>query len=295
MQTLGVNIGSTSLKMVLAEGGQPVWSAVGIHEGDFGTVARKLLDEGNIPTGIKTLITGNEGRFMFDISGTLEPLCVEEAVKRLGIDADAVVSMGGEDLIVYSLDNSKIINSFSGNKCASGTGEFLKQQLARMDMTLDDIECIPESAKVYPISTRCSVFMKSDCTHKLNKREAEKNDIVLSLSHVMAVKVIDFLKRAKVTSGRVILIGGITNNNHIVRFIKERAPEIEFIVPETAPVFEALGAASLATTLGSPLPDADKLMKSSEVQFETLGNLRDWALKIKGFEKTDGQVHAGEK
>ena len=38
--------------------------------------------------------------------------------------------MGGEDLVVYSLDRAgKIINNFSGNKCASGTGEFLKQQL----------------------------------------------------------------------------------------------------------------------------------------------------------------------
>ena len=30
--------------------------------------------------------------------------------------------------------------------------------------------------------------MKSDCTHRLNKREATKDDIVLSLSDVMAVK-----------------------------------------------------------------------------------------------------------
>ena len=149
MQTLGINVGSTSLKMVLAEDGRPVWSATGIHEGDFGTAAKKLLEEGNIPTGIKTLITGNEGRSMFNVSGTLEPLCVEAALKSLKLDVvDAVVSMGGEDLIVYTLENGKIINNFSGNKCASGTGEFLKQQLARMDMTLDDIEDIPDTAKV---------------------------------------------------------------------------------------------------------------------------------------------------
>ena len=182
--------------MVLVEDGRPIWSASNIHEGDFGAVARKLLEEGNIPAGIPSLVTGNEGRFMFDISGALEPLCVEAALS-LGINADAVVSMGGEDLIVYTLDKGKIINSFSGNKCASGTGEFLKQQLARMDMDLEDINKVPDTARVYALSTRCSVFMKSDCTHRLNKREATKNDIVLSLSDVMAVKVIDFLKRAR--------------------------------------------------------------------------------------------------
>jgi len=293
-KSLGINIGSTSLKMALLENGKTVWTASTPHEGDFSAAVHKLLAEGKINEGIHALVTGNEGRFMFDISGTLEPLCVEAALQSLSIKADAVVSMGGEDLIVYSLDsNGKIINSFSGNKCASGTGEFLKQQLARMDMTLDDIDKVPDTAKVHALSTRCSVFMKSDCTHRLNKREATKDDIVLSLSDVMAVKVIDFLKRAKVTTGRVVLTGGITLNRHIIRFIREKAPGIEFIIPETAPVFEALGAAVIALKSGSRLPSADKLLKASDVRFGVLGALRDWKDKVKFFEKQDGKVLPG--
>jgi predicted CoA-substrate-specific enzyme activase len=304
MQSLGINIGSTSLKMALfeyegsasngsIEGGHAVWTASTPHEGDFGEAVRKLLADGKISEGIPALVTGNEGRFMFDVSGTLEPLCVEAALRSLGIKADAVVSMGGEDLIVYSLDSDgKIINNFSGNKCASGTGEFLKQQLARMDMTLDDIDKVPDTAKVHALSTRCSVFMKSDCTHRLNKREATKDDIVLSLSDVMAVKVIDFLKRAKVTSGRVVLTGGITLNRHIIRFIREKAPEIEFIIPETAPVFEALGAAALAPQSGSRLPSADKLLRINEIRFGVLSALRDWKDKVKVFDKSGGKVRA---
>ncbi|MDR0720552.1 MAG: hypothetical protein LBF78_13015 [Treponema sp.] len=162
MQSLGINIGSTSLKMVLFDAEKPeknsglVWSATVPHEGDFGAATRKLLIDGNVPLGTPTLVTGNEGRFMFDAAGTLEPLCVEAALKALGLSADAVVSMGGEDLVVYKLDKTgKIINNFSGNKCASGTGEFLKQQLARMDMKLEDIDKVPDPAKVYPLSSRC--------------------------------------------------------------------------------------------------------------------------------------------
>jgi predicted CoA-substrate-specific enzyme activase len=233
---------------------------------------------------------------MFNMAGTLEPLCVEAALGLLGIKANAVVSMGGEDLIVYSLDeNGKIRGSFSGNKCASGTGEFLKQQLARMDMTLDDINKVSPDAKVYPLSTRCSVFMKSDCTHRLNKREATKDDIVLSLSDVMAVKVIDFLKRAKVTGGKVVLTGGITLNRHILRFIKEKAPEIEFIVPESAPYFEALGAAALAARSGSPLLAPDKILRTNEVKFGSLTALRDWQHKVKFFDKPEGKVEKGRR
>ncbi|WP_038077700.1 acyl-CoA dehydratase activase [Treponema primitia] len=302
MQSLGINIGSTSLKMVLVENGQSaadvrvVWSAAVPHEGDFGAAVRRLLSDGKVPKGIPTLVTGNEGRFMFDAAGTLEPLCVESALRALNLTADAVVSMGGEDLVVYSLNKEgKIINNFSGNKCASGTGEFLKQQLARMDMKLEDINKVSDEAKVYALSTRCSVFMKSDCTHRLNKREATKDDIVLSLSDVMAVKVIDFLKRAKIRSGRVVLAGGITLNRHIIRFIREKAPHIEFIIPETASVFEALGAAVLAPKSGSPLPGIEQLLKPNEIRFGALGALKDWTNKVKTFDKPDGKVQPGRK
>jgi len=134
--------------------------------------------------------------------------------------------------------------------------------------------------------------MKSDCTHRLNKREATKDDIVMSLSDVMAVKVIDFLKRAKVTSGRVVLTGGITLNRHIVRFIREKAPLIEFIIPDTAPVFEALGAAILAPESGSRLPSIDKLLKTNEVRFGTLDALRKWQNKVRFFDKPGGKARA---
>jgi predicted CoA-substrate-specific enzyme activase len=280
--------------MVLLDRTQVQWTASTPHEGDFGAAVRKVLSEGKVPLGTPTLVTGNEGRFMFDAAGTLEPLCVEAALKALHLKADAVVSMGGEDLVVYSLNQEgRIINNFSGNKCASGTGEFLKQQLSRMDMKLEDINQVPEDAQVYTLSTRCSVFMKSDCTHRLNKREATKNDIVLSLSDVMAVKVIDFLKRAKIQSGRVILAGGITLNRHIIRFIREKAPDLELIIPETAAVFEAFGAAVLALSSGSPLPPVERLLKPHAVRFGSLGSLKDWKHKVQTFGHSNGTVRAG--
>ena len=116
MVSLGINIGSSSLKLVLADGDKVVWSALTPHEGDFHAAVRKLMSEREIPVGTKVLVTGNEGRYLFNAAGTLEPLCVEAALKASGLKADAVASMGGEDLVVYSLDdNGKIINNFSGN------------------------------------------------------------------------------------------------------------------------------------------------------------------------------------
>ncbi|TFG81010.1 MAG: activase, partial [Spirochaetales bacterium] len=299
MRSLGINIGSSSLKMVLVDDEAVVWSAITPHEGDFHAAVRVLMARGNIPEGTPVLVTGNEGRYLFNAAGTLEPLCVEAALSALGPEtagANAVVSMGGEDLVVYSLDaGGRIVNNFSGNKCASGTGEFLKQQLARMDLGLEDIAKIPDSARIMSLSTRCSVFMKSDCTHRLNKREATKDDIVLSLSDVMAVKVVDFLKRAKVTEGRVVLTGGVTLNRHILRFIRDKAQGIEFIVPDVASVFEAYGAAVLAAKAGSPLPETEELLQPNQVRFDTLGDLKQWRGKVRSFSKGEGEVTAGRR
>jgi predicted CoA-substrate-specific enzyme activase len=296
MVSLGINIGSSSLKAVLLDNDLVLWSTVVPHEGDFQNAVRQALASYKFPEGVKTLVTGNEGRYLFNLNNTIEPVCVEQALQHVGSRVNAVVSMGGEDLVVYTIDeNGKIINNFSGNKCASGTGEFFKQQLARMDMKLDDVEAVPDEARVMSLSTRCSVFMKSDCTHRLNKREATKDDIVLSLSNVMAVKVIDFLKRAKVHKGTVLLTGGITRNRHIIRFIRENAPEINFVVPAEAAFFEALGAAYLARENGNPLPEFDALLKPNKIRFGNLDDLKDWTERVTYFEASEGRVEAGRE
>ncbi len=275
MHSLGINIGSSNVKATMLDGLSILWSEVEPHEGNFLYTLKKILSSANVPDNVKALATGTEGRHLLNINSVIEPLCIEEALKHINYEADAVVSLGGEDLAVYTIDkNKKIITSFSGNKCASGTGEFFKQQLARMNMGLTDINAIPEHSCVMKLSSRCSVFMKSDCTHRLNKGEANKGDIVLSLSDVMATKVIDFLKRAKISRGKVLLVGGVTQNQYITRFIRERMPQIEFIVPPQAPYFEAYGAALLAKDSGSILPPGNKLFKPGKVQFQRFKNLK---------------------
>ncbi len=296
MVSLGINIGSSSLKAVLLDGSEVVWNNVVPHDGDMKGGVHRALAAAPLPVGVTTLVTGNEGRHLFNIANTIEPICVESALAHLGYEVDAVVSMGGEDLIVYTIDtDGKIVNNFSGSKCASGTGEFFKQQLARMDMKLVDVESVPDDARILPLSTRCSVFMKSDCTHRLNKGEATKDEIVVSLSNVMAGKVVDFLARARIQEGPVLLTGGVTRNRHIIRFIREQAPEVAFIVPDYAPCFEALGAALLARTKGVALPETEAILRSSEVRLTRLEPLTRGEERVTVFDDVSASVEAGRE
>ena len=297
MASLGINIGSTSVKATMLEEGRILWSAVEPHEGNFIDTLKNILSTRGVDAGTRTIATGTEGRHLVNVNSVIEPLCIEAALESLALeDLRAVVTMGGENLVVYTVGNdNKIITSFTGNKCFSGTGEFFQQQLGRMNMHIEDINTIPEESRVCKLSSRCSVFMKSDCTHRLNKGEASKGDIVLSLSDVMAGKVMDFLKRARVNSGKVLLTGGITLNRHIVAFIREKLPQVEFIVPEEAGYFEAYGAALIARTSGSMLPEAANLVKEARVAFRRFKSLKQAEEKVTFIPSKKGTVRPGRE
>ena len=296
MHSLGINIGASSVKVSMLEENNILWSEVEPHEGDFLHTLENVLSSHNIPVDIKALATGTKGRHLLNINSVIEPLCIEEALQHLNYEVDAIVSLGGEDLVVYTIDkNNKIITNFSGNKCASGTGEFFKQQLARMNMRLNDINAIPEHSRVLKLSSRCSVFMKSDCTHRLNKGEANNGDIVLSLSDVMATKVVDFIKRARINKGKVLLVGGVTQNQYIIRFIRERMPEIKFIIPDQAPYFEAYGAALMARNSGSILPSLNNLFLHNRIQFKRFKSLKTAEGKVTYLPSKKAKVMAGRE
>ena len=277
-KALGIDIGSTTLKLcLLSKDGAADYKMLA-HEGNLPGTLNQLRDDLGIEalSGAKGLVTGTEGRHRFALPEVIAAVTIEAGLKALGLKPDAVVSMGGEDLVVYTVDRQgHIVNTYAGNKCASGTGEFLRQQLGRMDMRLEDMNEACEGARVYPLSARCSVFMKSDCTHRLNKGEATKEDIAASLSKVMADKVTEFLTKAKLESGQIVLIGGVTKNRSLVKFVGESRPEIDVVVPEQAAYFEAFGAAHLARGQGGSLPEGDLVRSGSELIFKSFSPLSE--------------------
>ncbi|MEW6364055.1 MAG: acyl-CoA dehydratase activase [Acidobacteriota bacterium] len=277
-QTLGIDIGSTTLKLCLVSQNGGVAHAILAHEGDLPGTVRRLFDTLGAAPPLRGVVTGTEGRHRIDLPDVIAAVAIESGLDALGLNPRAVVSMGGEDLVVYVLDDrGRIVNTYSGNKCASGTGEFLRQQLGRMNLKLDDINEVCNGARAHRISARCSVFMKSDCTHRLNKGEVSKGDIALSLSKVMADKVAEFLTKAKISSGRVVLIGGVTKNRYLVDFIRESRPGIDFVLPEEAPYFEAFGAAHLARRQGALLPEGELVRPGAALVFKTFKPLSEFS------------------
>lgn len=250
------------------------------HEGDPRQSLLTALSDFD-PTGCdKLVVTGRRFRHHINLSSIPEPEAVGYAYRFLkpdGINCPAIVSAGGETFMAYALDaTGSICNVMTGNKCASGTGAFFLQQLRRMNVTLEEAALWSETETPHPVSGRCSVFCKSDCTHATNKG-VPRARVAAGLCRMMAEKILDLLK--KIPKRHIMLVGGTAKNKMMVSHLRRHIEGL--IVPQEAPYFEALGAALWALEHSTrPFTGQAGLFSETVVQFDRLPPLHAYQSQV---------------
>jgi predicted CoA-substrate-specific enzyme activase len=215
-------------------------------------------------------ITGRKFRHSVNLSSISEPEAVESALYHFngnGQNLDAIISAGGETFMVYVLGkDGRICSVQTGNKCASGTGEFFLQQLRRIGMSLNEATNCANDERPYKVSGRCSVFCKSDCTHATNKG-VPKGRIVAGLCKMMAGKILEIIKQ--IPRNDIMIIGGTAQNPVMISYLKKEIRNL--IVPEEAPYFEAMGSALWALNHETiKLPERKNIFKRGRDSFSLL-------------------------
>ena len=287
LKVLGICLGASTVSVVQAamaenNNGRPeiIGFSLHAHEGDPKKTLIKALEPLDLNQFDRIAATGRRFRHFVNLSSISEPEAVEYAYKYVkpdGVSCPAVISAGGETFMVYILDkNGRIANVMTGNKCASGTGEFLLQQLRRMNVSLDEAFTWAAEEKPYHVSGRCSVFCKSDCTHATNKG-VPKTKVTAGLCKMMANKILELLKKAE--RKNIMLTGGTSQNRMMVEYLSQ---EIEgLIVPDQAPYFEALGAALWAIEHETVrFSGFSNLFSSDMGSFDTLRPLSDFEDRV---------------
>lgn len=304
MESVGICIGATTLSAVrLIRNDGDVTRTAGVfvrpHNGNPREVFLEAIRFLGVGAGDRVAVTGRKFRQILNLSTITEPEAVENALDLInsnhggncpgrgddGASLNAVVSAGGETFLVYVIGkNGRITSVRTGNKCASGTGDFYVQQLKRMEISLADASRFLRSEKPYRVSGRCSVFCKSDCTHAANKG-VQKERIASGLCRMMAGKILEIL--TQIPRKNIMVVGGTARNGIMVEYLRE---EIEnLIVPEEAPYFEALGAGAWALENETlPLAPEGKIFRSENRSFSYLPPLRE-SLRLVEF-KTAGSA-----
>ncbi len=250
------------------------------HEGDPKQTLLDVFGKIDLESFDRIAATGRKFRKFVNLSSIPEPQAVEFAypyVKPADIDCPAVVSAGGETFMVYALDHSgRISNVITGNKCASGTGEFFLQQLRRMNVSLDEAAQWAAVEDAHHVSGRCSVFCKSDCTHATNKG-IPRSQVAAGLCKMMASKILELLK--KVDPKNIMIVGGTARNRMMIEYLQQEIPGL--IIPIEAPYFEALGAALWALeNETAPYPGLSELLLTEVATFDNLSPLEEYTDQV---------------
>ena len=251
--TLGIDVGSTTVKVVLIKDGKIVYNC---YERHMSEVRKKTVDivsrikefTGN--EKIKVCISGSAGLGLATATGITfvqEVFATGEMVKTLAPQTDVVIELGGEDAKVIFFKG--ITDERMNGTCAGGTGAFIDQMATLLNVdndTLDELSLKHE--KIYAIASRCGVFAKSDVQPLINQG-AKKEDIAASIYQAVVNQTISGLVQGYEISGNVMFLGGPL---HYCKGLRERfvktldLSESQAIFPEYALVSVALGCALLA-------------------------------------------------
>ena len=245
--TLGIDIGSTTAKIVAAENGRPLFETYQRHFSQVRQKTLELLAEAAPFLGgrrFTAAISGSAGLGLAESAGVpfvQEVFATGEVVRRLEPDASAVVELGGEDAKIIFFDGG--IDERMNGSCAGGTGAFIDQMATLMNVTVDELDQLSlKHEKIYPIASRCGVFAKTDIQPLLNQG-AKHADVAASIYQAVVNQTIAGLAQGRRIQGKVLYLGGPLTFLPRLRESFDKTLGLTGLCPENSLYYVALGAA----------------------------------------------------
>lgn len=254
--TLGIDIGSTTTKLILMDGERIVYQKYKRHLSRVRHTTLEMLREMQEQVNIEEVsvtISGSAGMGVAEAAGqefVQEVYATGEVVYKLAPDTGVVIELGGEDAKVIFYDGG--IDERMNGTCAGGTGAFIDQMAVLLDMTVDEMDAASLKAeRIYPIASRCGVFAKTDIQPLLNQG-ASKSDIAASIFQAVVNQTITGLIQGRKISGKVMFLGGPL---YYCEGLKKRFCETLELTPDTA-IFPEY--ALYAVAMGAAMCAADR-------------------------------------
>ncbi len=249
--TVGIDIGSTTVKVVVTDGEKLLFRH---YERHFSQVRQKTAEVLRLAAGVlgekpfRTALSGSAGFGLAraaDIPFVQEVFATSKAAELFGGDIDVVIELGGEDAKILFLTGG--VEERMNGTCAGGTGAFIDQMATLLDVTPEELDGLAaRHERIYPIASRCGVFAKSDIQPLLNQG-ARKEDLAASIFQAVVDQTITGLAQGREIKGRVAFLGGPL---FFFKELQRRFAQTLRLAPENA-LFPELGQFSVA--LGAAL------------------------------------------
>ncbi|MFV0430403.1 MAG: acyl-CoA dehydratase activase-related protein [Arachnia sp.] len=253
--TLGLDIGSTTVKAAVLDGDELVFSEYRRHNADARGALRTLLHDvaAEFPgESFHCAVTGSAGLGVADLMGvefTQEVIAGTAALERFLPEADVAIELGGEDAKITYIRPT--VEQRMNGTCAGGTGAFIDQMATLLHTDAAGLNDLASRYHtLYPIASRCGVFAKSDLQPLLNQG-APHTDLAASVFQAVATQTIAGLACGHPIRGNVAFLGGPLHFLPELRHAYERAladQVTSFTTPDNAHLWVAMGAAILAAS-----------------------------------------------
>ena len=252
---LGIDIGSTTAKIVLIRAGKIIYESYERHFSQARRKAREITEAvGGMLKGekVKIAISGSAGMGVADSAGlpfVQEVFATGELVELIEPDTSAVIEIGGEDAKIIFFSDGPPEERMNGS-CAGGTGAFIDQMATLMDVSVEDLDRLSlDNERICRIASRCGVFAKTDIQPLLNQG-ANKADIAAGIYQAVVDQTIAGLAQGRKPEGKVMFLGGPL---HFCEGLRRRFKETlglsdaEALFPEYGRFAVAAGAALIAS------------------------------------------------
>jgi (R)-2-hydroxyacyl-CoA dehydratese activating ATPase len=249
---IGVDIGSTAVKMVFIKEDEVIWENVSATVPGQGKLVETMISQGLDTLSLerscieKIYATGYGRKLIADTDSVVDEISANACGAFLlsGRKAHTIINIGGQDVKIIRISSEGKVTDFKMNdKCAAGTGRFFEMAARIIDTPLSEFGDLSLNAgSSVSINSTCAVFAESEIVSLLADGR-NKEQIVKGLHESVAKRIVNMI--GSMDLGEYIFIdGGPAMNPGLVECIENELLSDVHVLP--SPQFTvAYGAAMI--------------------------------------------------
>ena len=274
MKTVGMDVGSTTIKAVVVEDGQVIWRDYQRHNTKQAEKAIEFLTRmeqelGLAPDKDRIFFTGSGAGLIAPLVGgklVQEVVAVAAAVEKLHPEVRFVSEIGGEDMktiFFTETASGKTKQVYMQSACSGGTGTFIEKTARKLRIPSEQLCNMPyDGMSLHKVSSKCGIFAEADA-NTLLKSGVPVEEIIASLFEAVVYQNLATLTKGNTPLPHVLLLGGPNMffkglqqawRRHLTNLWRDRncalPPDVDpadlIHVPDDALYYAALGCIEVA-------------------------------------------------
>jgi predicted CoA-substrate-specific enzyme activase len=219
MLTVGLDIGSTTVKAAVTENGAVRWQDYKRHNTKQAEMVLEFLERIQAECGLeagrdRVFVTGSgAGIIAPHLGGKFiqEVVAVSAAVEKFHPEVNFVSEIGGEDmktLFFTPCGDGKSKQVYMQSACSGGTGTFIEKTARKLQIAPERLAGMAyEGMNLHKISSKCGIFAEADA-NTLVKAGVPVEEIIASLYEAVVYQNLATLTKGNTPSPQVLLLGG---------------------------------------------------------------------------------------